>query len=121
MGANTKARVYKLIADSYLQKKDTAAAKEFVDQYFAKVKPEELTAIDYQMKAAAYSIIPGQEEVVYNAYVEGLKVDTVLENKIDLLEKGAAFFKAKGHAGEGRRPAGSKGCIETKAFHQRSF
>jgi len=96
MGANTKARVYKLIGDSYLQKKDTAAAKEFVDQYFAKVKPEELTAIDYQMKAAAYSIIPGQEEVVYNAYVEGLKVDTVLENKIDLLDKGAAFFKAKG-------------------------
>ena len=48
------------------------------------------------MKAAAYSVIPGQEEVVYNAYMEGIKVDTVLENKIELLDKGAAFFKAKG-------------------------
>ena len=96
MGANTKARTYKLIADSYLQKKDTAGAKEFVDQYFAKAKPEELTPIDYQMKASAYSVIPGQEEVVYNSYMEGLKVDTVLENKVDLLDKGAAFFKAKG-------------------------
>jgi tetratricopeptide (TPR) repeat protein len=96
MGANTKARVYKLIADSYLQKKDTAGAKEFVDQYFAKAKPDELTPNDYAMKAAAYSIIPGQEEVVYNAYLEGLKVDTVLENKIKLLDDGAAFFKAKG-------------------------
>ena len=96
VGTNTKARVYKLIADSYLQKKDTAAAKEFVDQYFAKVKPEELTAIDYQMKAAVYSIIPGQEEVVFNSYMEGLKVDTVLENKVELLKKGAEFFKNKG-------------------------
>ena len=96
MGTNTKARVYKLIADSYLQKKDTGASKEFVDHYFAKAKPDELTPNDYQMKAAAYSVIPGQEEVVYNAYMEGLKVDTVLENKIDLLDKGAAFFKAKG-------------------------
>lgn len=95
VGANTKARVYKLIADSYLQKKDTAAAKEFVDQYFAKAKPEELTPNDYQMKASAYSIIPGQEEVVLNSYKEGIKADTVLENKIDLLKKGTAFFAAK--------------------------
>jgi len=95
-GTNVKARVYKLIADSYLQKKDTAAAKEFVDQYFAKAKPEELTAIDYQMKASVYSIIPGQEEVVFNSYMEGLKADTVLENKVELLKKGAEFFKNKG-------------------------
>jgi len=95
VGANTKARVYKLIADSYLQKKDTAAAKEFVDQYFAKAKPEELTPIDYQMKASAYSIIPGQEEVVFASYMEGLKVDTIIENKVELLKKGAEFFKNK--------------------------
>lgn len=95
-GANTKARVFKLIADSYLQKKDTAAAKEFVDQYFSKVKPEEITAMDYKLKADVYSVIPGQEDVVFNSYMEGLKVDTVLENKIDLLKKGAEFFKAKG-------------------------
>ncbi|MEP7374847.1 MAG: tetratricopeptide repeat protein [Chitinophagaceae bacterium] len=96
VGTNTKARVYKLIADSYLQKKDTSAAKEFVDQYFVKAKPEELTAIDYQLKASAYSVIPGQEEVVYNSYMEGIKVDTVLENKIELLKRGAEFFKNKG-------------------------
>lgn len=96
VGTNTKARVYKLIADSYLQKKDTASAKEFVDQYFAKAKPEELSPIDYGMKASVYSIIPGQEDVVYNSYLEGIKVDTVMENKVDLLKKGAEFFKNKG-------------------------
>ncbi len=95
VGPTARARVYKLIADSYLQKKDTAAAKEYVDQYFAKAKPDELTPLDYQMKASAYSVIPGQEAVVMESYREGIKADTVLENKIDLLKKGTAFFAAK--------------------------
>lgn len=95
VGPTVKPRVYKLIADSYLQKKDTAAAKEFVDLYFAKEKTDELTPLDYQMKASAYSVIPGQEAVVLESYKEGIKADTVLENKVDLLKKGAAFFASK--------------------------
>jgi len=95
-GNNAKPPVYKLIADSYLQKKDTAAAKEYVDQYFAKVKPDKVTALDYKLKADVYSVIPGQEDVVFNSYMEGLKADTVLENKVELLKKGAEFFKNKG-------------------------
>ncbi len=95
-GGHAKANVYKLIADSYLQKKDTAAAKEYVDQYFVKAKPEEVTALDYKLKADVYSVLPGQEEVVFNSYMDGLKADTVLENKVELLKKGAEFFKNKG-------------------------
>ena len=95
-GANTKPIVYKLIADSYLQKKDTGAAKEYVDQYFSKVKPEKVTALDYKLKADIYSAIPGQEDVVFNSYLEGVDADTIMENKIDLLKKGAEFFKSKG-------------------------
>ena len=52
--------------------------------------------MDFQMKASAYSVIAGQEDTVYAAYVEGLRIDTVLENKINLLKKGAEFFKNKG-------------------------
>lgn len=95
VGPNVRPRVYKLIADSYLQKKDTAGAKEYVDLYFGKANSDELTPLDYQMKASAYSVIPGQEAVVLESYKEGIKADTVLENKIDLLKKGAAFFAAK--------------------------
>jgi Tfp pilus assembly protein PilF len=95
-GNNARPPVYKLIADSYLQKKDTAAAKDYVDQYFAKVKPDKVTALDYKLKADVYSVIPGQEEVVFNSYMEGLKADTVLENKVELLKKGAEFFKNRG-------------------------
>lgn len=96
VGAQTKARVYKLIADSYVQKKDTAQGKEYIDNYFAKAKPEEVTALDYKLKADIYSAIPGQEDVVFNSYQEGVKADTVIDNKIELLKQGATFFKERG-------------------------
>jgi tetratricopeptide (TPR) repeat protein len=96
VGAQTKARVHKLIADSYVQKNDTAQGKEYIDNYFAKAKPEEITALDYKLKADIYSAIPGQEDVVFSSYQEGVKADTVIDNKVELLKQGAAFFKAKG-------------------------
>jgi len=96
LGAKTRARVYKLLAYSYVDKKDTLTARQYIDQYFAKVKPEEVIALDYKLKADIYSGIPGQEEVVFNSYLEGVKADTVLENKVELLKKGAEFFKNRG-------------------------
>ena len=95
-GAATKARTYKLIADAYVQKKDTAAAKQYIDDYFAKAKPDEIVALDYKLKADIYSAIPGQEDALFAIYQDGVKADTVLANKVDLLKKGAEFFKTKG-------------------------
>lgn len=92
-GKDTKARTYKLIADAYVQKKDTVAAKEYIDLYFANLKPtDEVQASDYKLKADIYSSLPGQEEVVLQAYKDGVAADTVLSNKIDFLKQGAAFF-----------------------------
>jgi tetratricopeptide (TPR) repeat protein len=95
-GAKTKAIVYKLIGDSYLQKKDTVQAKDPVLKYFAVATPEELKPADFKMKAAVYSVIPGMEDSVFIAFTDGLKADTIIENKINLLKEGAAWFKAKG-------------------------
>lgn len=92
-GAGTKAKVYKLLADSYLQKKDTAAARPYIDEYFAKVKPEEVIANDYKLKADIYTGIPGQGDVVMSSYIDGVKADTSVDNKVDLLKKGIAFFQ----------------------------
>lgn len=94
-GAETKPRSYILLADAYLSKGDTASGKQYIDEYFAKAKPEDISAVHYRIKADIYSAIPGQEDVVFNSYLEGLKADTVLENKLDLLKKGTAFFKAR--------------------------
>ncbi len=95
-GANAKGRVYKLIADATVQKGDTAAAQSYIDQYMAKADPDEVTAIDKALQAAIYSTIPGQEEKVFNFYVEAVKVDTIIDNKIEALRKGATYFKGKG-------------------------
>lgn len=95
-GDKPKPQLYKLIAYNLLDKKDTAAAKPYVDDFFAKEKPDEITAMDYKLKADVYSAIPGQEDVVFNSYLEGVEADTIMENKIDLLKKGAEFFKSKG-------------------------
>ena len=95
-GNNAKGRVYKLIADAMVQKGDTAAAQSFIDQYIAKADPDEVTAIDKALQASIYSAIPGQEEKVFNFYVEAVKVDTIIDNKVEALRRGAAYFKGKG-------------------------
>jgi cytochrome c-type biogenesis protein CcmH/NrfG len=92
-GANTKPRVYKLLADSYVQKKDTAGARQYIDQYFTSLKEDdEVLPSDYKLKADIYSTVPGGEEQVLQAYQEGVAVDTTLEGKIDLLKQGISFF-----------------------------
>jgi hypothetical protein len=92
-GPATKPKVLKLLADAYFQKGDMTNAKKYVDQYFAKEKTEDVIAFDLGLKADIYSKIPGQEDVVFAAYMDVLKVDTVLDNKIEVLKKGAKFFK----------------------------
>jgi Flp pilus assembly protein TadD len=95
-GERTKPKVLKLLADAYVQKGDSINAKKYIDLYFAREKPEDYIGYDFALKADIYSKFPGQEEVVYNSYLEGVKIDTVIENKIDILKKGAEFFRAKG-------------------------
>ncbi len=95
VGPTALARNYKLIAYSLLAKKDSAAARPFVDDFFKKADPEELIAKDFEMKADAYSAIPGMEDEVQAAYVQGATVDTVLENKIETLRRGAKYFQDK--------------------------
>jgi Flp pilus assembly protein TadD len=93
MGNLTKPKVFRLLADAYAQKKDYANAKKYSDEFFVKKNPEDINAFDYKLKADIYSQFPGQEDVVFNSYLEGIKVDTVLDNKIEILKSGAKFFK----------------------------
>jgi Flp pilus assembly protein TadD len=92
-GQGTKPKVLKLLADAYFQKGDITNAKKYIDWYFSKEKTEDIIAFDLGLKADIYSKIPGQEDVVFASYMDVLKVDTVLENKIEVLKKGAKFFK----------------------------
>lgn len=86
---------YKVIAYSLIDKKDSAAAIPYVDEYFKKQRPEGFVPKDYTLKVMAYSAVPGNEALLYDTYLDGLKADTVLENRIDLLEDGAKFFLSR--------------------------
>ena len=95
-GAQTKARTYILLADSYLSKGDTVSGRPYIDEFFARAKSEEITPIHYRIKADIYSAVPGQDELVYNAYLDAVKADTTTDGKIELIKQGAALFKKKG-------------------------
>ena len=95
-GAQTKPRTYILLADSYLSKGDTIGGRPYIDEFFARVKPEDITPIHYRIKADIYSAVPGQDELVYNAYMDAVKADTTIDGKTELLTQGAALFRKKG-------------------------
>jgi Flp pilus assembly protein TadD len=103
MGDRTKPKVSKLLADSYFQKGDFANAKKYIDRYFAKEKKEQIISSDYKLKADILSKTGGTDDEVYDTYVKGVVVDTVMSSKIDYLKQGAKFFK---DAGKRDREAG---------------
>jgi tetratricopeptide (TPR) repeat protein len=64
--------------------------------YFGKEKSDGLIALDYKLKADILSQTGGSPDEVFNTYMQGVAIDTVLTSKIDFLKQGADFFKAKG-------------------------
>ncbi|MBS1919189.1 MAG: tetratricopeptide repeat protein [Bacteroidetes bacterium] len=95
-GDKTLPRTYKLLAYSYIGKGDTVQAKTYIDQYFAKQDKDQIVPPDYLLKADIYSGIPGvNPNDVVKTFFDAVNADTLLQNKIELLKKGAALFKAK--------------------------
>lgn len=94
-GAEANPDAYKVIAWSYIDKKDTAAAIPFVDKYFEKVKKSEVDAKDYTLKAMAYSARPGSENVIFQTFIDAAANAKEISDKIDVLEEGAKFFEAR--------------------------
>jgi len=56
MGAKTKPKVYKLLANSYVDNGDTASAKPYIDKYFAREKPEDIISYDLVLKGKIYGL-----------------------------------------------------------------
>ncbi|MCZ2460940.1 MAG: tetratricopeptide repeat protein [Chitinophagales bacterium] len=95
-GDKTRPRTYKLLAYSYEGKGDTAQAKTYIDEYFAKEDKDNIVPPDYVLKADIYSGTPGvSPDDVVKTFMEAVSADTILQEKIDMLKKGAALFKAK--------------------------
>jgi tetratricopeptide (TPR) repeat protein len=96
MGEMTKPKVLKLLADAYFQKADYANAKKYIDWYLKKEKPEDIISFDYKLLADILGKTGATGDDVYNAYIKGAALDTVLTSKIDFLKQGAEGFKTAG-------------------------
>ena len=96
-GPQTKPRTYKLLAYSYLGKGDTLSAKQYIDEYFAKAKAEDIIGPDYILKADVYAGLPNADpNIVRDSYLKAAAMDSVLDKKIQLLQQGVDRFKAAG-------------------------
>lgn len=93
LGANADPRYYKLIAYSFDAKKDSVNAKNWLDQYFAKQKPENLVPQDYVFRAKTLSKFPGSEKEALASYSQAIAMDTAYDSKMELLTEAAAYAK----------------------------
>jgi len=89
-----KPRVLRLLAYSYLGKNDFTNAKKYVDEFLAKEK-DPLAPADYTLKAEIYAGVGAPCEQLYGLYLDGAAIDSVLQTKIEYMNKAADYFKAK--------------------------
>jgi tetratricopeptide (TPR) repeat protein len=94
-GEQTKPRVYKLLADAYVSKGDTAGAKQYIDQYFAKQKEEEIAPTDYVLRGQIYGATTGDDQIVLQSYAKAADMITDYSDKKDLLDKAISNFEVK--------------------------
>lgn len=92
---NPRARVYRLLAYSSLGLKDTAAACQYVGDFFSKVKEEDVLGQDYLLRATACG--KGNPEVLRESILKAVQVDSVLSRQISLLNDAAKEAKANGN------------------------
>jgi Flp pilus assembly protein TadD len=94
-GQQTKPRVYKLLADAYVSKGDTAGAKQYIDEYFSKQKEEEIAPTDYVLRGQIYGATTGDDKIILESYAKAADMIADYSDKKDLLDKAIASFEAK--------------------------
>lgn len=93
LGNNTKPKVYRLLADAYYQKGDYANARRYSDLFFQKKNPDDYGPYDHKLRADILAKTGGTPDDVFDNYMQGAQLDSVLTSRIDFLKDGAAYFK----------------------------
>lgn len=93
LGALTKPKVYRLLADACYQNGDFEKGKKYSDMFFAKKNPDDIILPDYEVKALLLAKLNSGEDAIYNTYIEAVDVDTTEDAKVGFLKKAAAYFK----------------------------
>lgn len=96
LGDKADPRYYKLIAYAYNDQGDSTNAKKWLDDYFAKQKPEGFVPMDYAFRANVLAKFPGNEKEAFKSYDQAIQADTVLDNKLKLMNDAAGLAKKVG-------------------------
>jgi tetratricopeptide (TPR) repeat protein len=98
LGDKADPRYYKLLAYTYNDgKNDSVSAKNYLDQYFMKQKPDGFLPKDYSFRAQVLSKFPGNDSLVSLNYQLAVAADTVVKDKMDLIKEAEDLFKRTGN------------------------
>ncbi len=84
-GADTKPRIYKLIAYSYAATGDSATALENMDTYFVKQKPADLVVKDYELKAQLLEKLSPDKMLAIVWYKKALAAEKDKKERLDYM------------------------------------
>ncbi len=94
LGADAPPKYYRLISHAYLMKGDSVNAKNYIDQYFAKQKPEDFEADDYSYRARVVAKVPGTDSTeAFKDFQLAVDKDTSIENKSKVLKEASELAK----------------------------
>lgn len=90
-------RYYKLIAYSYDELKDSVQAKDYLEQYFAKQKPQSFLPQDYVFRAKLLGKFPGNDEAINTSFTTALSLDTSKAGKQKIMRDAATAAAQAGN------------------------
>lgn len=100
-GQNVNPRMYRMVAFTADTLGDVAAAKAAMDSFLVKseVGPdiEDIKPTDYEEMAQIVSKIPELKDSVFMYYQKAIDMDTVMANKLEIIEKAANYAKSTGN------------------------
>lgn len=99
-GDKVNPRMYRLIAYTSDTLGDMSAAKQAMTTFLSKADPEDILPADYEELSNINAKIPGSEAEAFANLQMAVEKDTVLENKIKYIQKGASLAKKLGNRGE---------------------
>ena len=92
-------KYYLLLAYSYDAKGDSLAAKDNLNQYFTKQKTDAITARDYAFQGKVLTRFHPDSVAAIAAYMKAIDMDTLLQNKLDIIKEAQDFAKSSGAKG----------------------
>lgn len=100
-GQAVNPRMYRMVAFTADTLGDLAAAKAAMDSFLVKSEQgadvEDIKSTDYEQMAKITSKMPEFKDSAFTYYEQAIAMDTVLKNKLDIIEKAAKFAKETGN------------------------